>query len=52
MVLWCYVERAFADSEPVCLACEAGSGNVDDLQNPFMVATQCWCGSHWHFHHS
>ena len=24
-MLWCYVERAFADSEPVCLVCEAGS---------------------------
>ena len=38
-MLWCYVERAFADSEYVCLASEAGSGNVDGLQTPFMAAT-------------
>ena len=38
-MLWCYVERAFADSEFVCLVCEAGFGNVDDLQTPFMAAT-------------
>ena len=35
-MLWCYVERAFANSEPVCLVCEAGSANVDGLQTPFI----------------
>ena len=38
-MLWCYVERAFADSEYVCVVFEAGFGNVDDLQTSFMAAT-------------